>query len=112
MTPYLPQVSSHRSQNADWTELSHSQLIESLGSLTRARVFQEGSLSAALAVARLMDRGRIARSGLSPEAIERALRQYREATGWTPIPAIERALEQAAAISQECVATRAAATSV
>ena len=94
MTPYMRQVSSQRGR-VEWTEFGYSQLLECLGPLTRSGVFQEGSFAAALAVARLIDRGRITRSGVSAVAIECALTRYREGAGWTPIKAIERALEQA-----------------
>jgi hypothetical protein len=76
-------------------------LIGNLGSLTRAGAFEEGSLAGALAVARLIDRGRVLRSGLRANQLQQALEAYRQSADWSPIPAIERALEQAIAIAAE-----------
>lgn len=86
---------------SEWTSLSYSQLVQSLGSLTHIGVFEEGSLAMALAVARLVDRGRILRSELRASDLRRMLRLYRAGSGWRPIPAIERALEQAILIAEE-----------
>ena len=88
----------------EWTALGYAQLIECLGSLTRLGAFEEGSLAGALAVARLIDRGRILRSGLSAEQLRKALERYRGGRDWRPVAAIERALEQAIEIAakEEC----------
>jgi hypothetical protein len=93
----MPLVSTQSAQ--DWTSLGYAQLIENLGWLTRTGTFREGSLPSALAVARLIDRGRILRSGLGPLELRRALERYRQSDDWTPVLAIERALEQAIAIA-------------
>jgi hypothetical protein len=103
----MPLVSTHYSN--DWTAFGYAQLVESLGWLTRIGTFQEGSLASALAVARLIDRGRILRSGLSPLELQRALERYRQSADWTPVPAIERALEQAIAIAVEATPQKAIA---
>jgi hypothetical protein len=76
-----------------WTSLPYQELVKSLGTLTDQGVFDEGGLNTALAVARLVDRGRIARSGLSAADLTQALAQYRKTA--RPVRAIERALEQA-----------------
>jgi len=79
--------------------LEYAQLIANLGAFTRLGAFEEGSLAGALAVARLMDRGRILRSGIGAREIQRALERYRRGRDWRPVPAIERALEQAVVIA-------------
>ena len=83
--------------------LSYAQLIDSLGPLTSLGAFEEGSLAGALAVARLIDRGRILRSGLKAGDLQKALDRYRQGEAWRPVAAIGRALEQAAAIAAEVV---------
>lgn len=88
----------------DWTALGYAPLIENLGSLTRLGAFDD-ALDGALAVARLIDRGRVLRSGLGLSELQRALDGYRRAEAWSPIPAIERALEQAIAIAAEARGT-------
>jgi hypothetical protein len=74
--------------------LAYKELVESLGPLTELGVFEEGSLATALVVARLVDRGRILRSGLTAKDLTEALATYRQVTA-RPIRAIERALTQA-----------------
>jgi hypothetical protein len=103
MTATMPQVST---LDQDWTNLSYTQLVANLGALTRLGVFEEESLAGALAVARLMDRGRIVRSGLSVSDLQQALDRYRVGDGWAPISAIEQALERAVAIAGEAPAPR------
>lgn len=99
MSVTMPYVSKQHDQ--EWTALGYGQLIASLGSLTRLGAFEEGSLTAALAVARLIDRGRILRSGLRASELRRTLERYRTGLDWRPNPAIERALEQAITIAAE-----------
>jgi len=101
----MPQVSLRRGH--EWTDFGYAQLIANLGSLTRAGAFAEGSLAGALAVARLIDRGRVLRSGLRACELRRALETYRQGADWSPIPAIERALEQAIAIAAEAAIQKA-----
>jgi hypothetical protein len=81
-----------------WTSLPYQDLVKSLAALTDQGVFDDGGLDTALAVARLVDRGRITRSGLSAGDLTQALAEYRK-TAVRPVQAIERALEQAIAIA-------------
>jgi hypothetical protein len=106
MNATTPQVSTQPS--LDWTALSYARLVQNLGALTRLGTFEEGSLACALAVARLIDRGRILRSGLTAGELQRALEDYRDGTDWRPIAAIERALEQAIEHTETAAHTAAA----
>lgn len=74
--------------------LAYRELVENLGPLTDLGILEEGGLATALVVARLVDRGRILRSGLSAQDLTAALATYRQVTA-RPISAIERALTQA-----------------
>jgi hypothetical protein len=105
MPAAMPQVSAQLAQ--DWTALNYAQLIQNLNALTRLGAFEEDSLASALAVARLIDRGRILRSGLSAAELRQALDRYRSGTDWRPIPAIERALEHAIATAEDALIEQA-----
>jgi hypothetical protein len=106
MTMFLPEVSpSNRAftptQSAGalraedlLPSLAYKELLENLGLLTELGVLDEGGLATALVVARLVDRGRILRSGLSARDLKEALARYSQ-VAVRPVRAIERALEQA-----------------
>jgi hypothetical protein len=78
--------------------LSYAAMVRKLGLLTALGVVVDGALPAALAVARLIDRGRIERSGLSAADLSSALAEYRGGSRWKPAKSIERALEHAIAV--------------
>ena len=105
--PEVSKFSSAKRAEELLPSLGYAQLMGNLGRLTQLGVLDEGSLTGALAVARLIDRGRVLRSGLRPEEIKQALARYREGVAWRPVPAIELALEQAIVIVSESLAARA-----
>ncbi len=78
--------------------LNYTTLVKSLGALTARGVVRDGTVPAGLAVARLMNRGRILRSGLSESDLFEALEEYRNSSRWTPAKSIERALEYAISV--------------
>jgi hypothetical protein len=78
--------------------LGYKELVEQLGPLTELGVLEEGALATALVVARLVDRARILRSGLSAQDLTGSLATYGQITA-RPVKAIERALEQAIAMA-------------
>jgi hypothetical protein len=87
--------------------LAYADLLQRLGPLTALGVLREGSPSAMLVVARIIDRGRIARSGLTRNQLRAALEQYRKGPEWRPVTAVESALEQAMETAARGSAARA-----
>ena len=88
--------------NAERTEellpsLSYAELVRGLGNLTAIGVISPETPVAMLVVARLVDRGRIARSGMSAAELRSALDVYQSGRTWKPVYAVVRALEQAVA---------------
>jgi len=81
--------------------MPYGALVDSLGRLTQLGVLAEGAPSTMLAVARLVDRGRIERSGLSRGQLQLALETYRGAARWRPVPAVVFALERAIEMTSE-----------
>jgi hypothetical protein len=81
-------------------QLSYRDLVRQLGPLTSLRVIREGSPSAMLVVARLIDRSRISRSGIRAGELREALEAYRRGTRWNPVAAVENALELAIETAQ------------
>src|SRR5712691_11134115 len=80
--------------------LNYCTLVKILGPLTARGVVADGTVPAGLAVARLMDRSRIQRSGLSEGDLFRALEEYRNSSRWTPSKSIELALEHAISVAR------------
>jgi hypothetical protein len=75
--------------------MTYRTLVQNLGRLGELGLLEEGSPAAMLVVARLVDRSRILRSGMSAAELRRALQSYRGQTGRHPLAAIEQALQQA-----------------
>ncbi len=75
--------------------MSYATLVESLGWLTEIGVITEEDPVTMLVVARLVDRSRVQRSGLSAEQLREAADKYCNGTHWTPIYAVVKALESA-----------------
>ena len=74
--------------------MTYTALVESLGRLTDLGVLAPQNPMGMLVAARLVDRSRIARSGLSAADLRRALEQYRKHP--KAVYGIVKALEQAA----------------
>src|SRR5579862_193059 len=70
-------IRNERAAEEAMPRMSYGALVDSLGRLTQLGVLAEGTPSTMLAVARLVDRGRIERSGLSPAQLRLALEHYR-----------------------------------
>jgi hypothetical protein len=87
--------------------LPYATLVRRLGSFTALGVFQEEGIEMMLVVARLIDRNRILRSGMTAAELERALADYRRAEDWTPLDVIEKALERAVAVARQSEADAA-----
>lgn len=79
--------------------MAYATLLENLGRLTDLGVISSESTVSMLVVARLVDRARIRRSGVSTEILRRTLDTYRRTN--TPVDAVVRALERAVEISLE-----------
>jgi 60 kDa SS-A/Ro ribonucleoprotein len=81
--------------------MSYLELIRNLGLLTAIGLVRSHSETAALVVARLIDRKRIANSKVHPIVLLEAFRNYREGSAqpgtppWTPVPAVIDALNAA-----------------
>jgi 60 kDa SS-A/Ro ribonucleoprotein len=75
--------------------MSYAALVRELGRLTALGVIAPESPAAMLVVARLVDRRRVQRSGMTAKELSRALGEYRSGTGWIPVLAVVKALEQA-----------------
>lgn len=88
-------IRNERSAEEAMPRMSYGALVDSLGRLTQLGVLAEGSASTMLAVARLVDRGRIERSGLTRDQLQRALETYRDSNRWRAVPAVVYALERA-----------------
>ena len=78
--------------------MSYATLVNNLGRLTEIGAIGPGNPATLLVVARLVDRTRIHRSGLSSAQLRQAMNAYR--TG-KPSMAVIRALEQAVEIALE-----------
>src|SRR5262249_10884299 len=72
--------------------MTYTSLLENLGRLTELGVIAPEKPVTMLVVARIVDRSRILRSGVSAAEIEFALRSYRRQR---PVRAVVKALEQA-----------------
>jgi hypothetical protein len=79
--------------------MTYATLLENLGRLTDLGVICSGSAVSMLVVARLVDRSRIRRSGVSAETLQRTLDTYQRANA--PVQAVIRALERAVGIASE-----------
>src|SRR5271154_1960461 len=79
--------------------MSYATLLENLEKLTVLGVIMPESTVSMLVVARLVDRARIRRSGISAEVIQRRLDTYR--AGKNPVHAVVKALERAVEIALE-----------
>jgi hypothetical protein len=88
-------IRNERSAEEALPRMSYGALVDSLGRLTQLGVLAQGTASTMLTVARLVDRGRIERSGLSLDQMQRALETYRGGARWKPVPAVVFALERA-----------------
>jgi len=78
--------------------MSYLELVQNLNQLTAVGSLRPQSAAAALVVARLLDRKRVANSRLHPLTLLDAFRSYREGSGtegWTPVPSIIEALNAA-----------------
>jgi hypothetical protein len=75
--------------------MSYRALVENLGRLGELGLLEQGSPAAMLVVARLVDRGRILRSGMSAGELRLALESYRSQPGGHTSTAVEHALRQA-----------------
>jgi hypothetical protein len=73
--------------------MTYAALLQNLGRLTDLGVLAHGNPVSMLVAARLVDRQRIERSGLSPAALKRALGEYRSHPN--AVYGIVKALEQA-----------------
>ena len=77
--------------------LSYAELVRSLGPLTVIGVIAQGNPATMLVVAKLIDRGRIQRSGLGVADLRAALDVYWQGAGFIPVQVVVRALESAIA---------------
>ena len=75
--------------------LSYAALLDNLIWLTKLGVLAPGNPSSMLVVARLVDRARIRRSGITVEQLSASLEAYRASRN--PVYAVVKALEQAVA---------------
>jgi len=75
--------------------MSYSMLLDNLSWLTRLGVLAPGNPASMLVVARLVDRARIRRSGITVDRLRTALDTYRGSAG--SVVAVVKALEQAIA---------------
>jgi hypothetical protein len=73
--------------------LSYAELVRNLGPLTVIGVISQSNPATMLVVARLIDRGRIQRSGISLAELRAALVEYRQGAGFIPVNSVIRALE-------------------
>jgi 60 kDa SS-A/Ro ribonucleoprotein len=79
--------------------MSYATMINSLGKLTQVGVIGPGSLHTGLVAARIVDRGRIARSGIHPVELVSARAEYAGGSRWTPVAGIVDALDEAFPLS-------------
>jgi hypothetical protein len=79
--------------------MSYGMLLENLEKLTNLGVISTESTVSMLVVARLVDRARIRRSGVSPDVLRRTLDTYR--SGRAPVHSVVKALERALEIALE-----------
>jgi hypothetical protein len=75
--------------------MSYAALLDNLVWLTRLGVLAPGNPASMLVVARLVDRARIRRSGVTVEQLRASLEAYRATA--QPVYAVVKALEQAIA---------------
>jgi hypothetical protein len=75
--------------------MSYATLVENLGWMTELGVIAEESPTTMLVVARLVDRGRVLRSGLTASQLREATEMYRCGTQWKPVYSVVKALEAA-----------------
>jgi 60 kDa SS-A/Ro ribonucleoprotein len=79
--------------------MSYLDLVRNLSQLTAIGLVRPQSATAALVVARLLDRKRVANSKVHPIALLDAFRSYREGGGqpggWAPVPSVMDALNSA-----------------
>jgi hypothetical protein len=79
--------------------MTYAALLDNLEKLTKLGVISPESTVSMLVVARLVDRARIRRSGVSAEVLQRTLHAYRGAKA--PVHAVVKALERAVEIALE-----------
>jgi hypothetical protein len=75
--------------------MSYSMLLDNLNWLSKLGVLAPGNPASMLVVARLVDRARIRRSGITVDRLRTALDGYRASAN--PVVAVVKALEQAIA---------------
>lgn len=81
--------------------MPYAALLSNLGKLTAVGLLAPENPATALAVARLMDRKRVANSGVHPIAVLAAMRGYargredQRALEWAPVPSVSAALDHA-----------------
>jgi hypothetical protein len=92
---YSRHYSSARRAEEILPSLPYRELVANLGELTALGVISYENPATMLVVARLVDRGRIMRSGMSAVELRSALEDYRAGGAWRPVASVVKALEQA-----------------
>ena len=83
--------------------MSYATLVENLGWMTELGVIADESPTTMLVVARLVDRGRVLRSGLTAPQLRHATERYCGGTQWKPVHSVVKALETAQGFAKNSV---------